>query len=70
MVFQPALDKQLVRVELAAAKRPARLAILVLEPMADRVPVQIELPRDLAHPQLLFLAQSTNLAISGISNHD
>ena len=53
----------------AAALRSIRLAILVLEPVADRVAVQFELPGYLAHAQLLLLTQGTDLAIGGVSNH-
>ncbi len=67
--LQPAFDQRLVGIELAAATGTPRLVIIVLEPVADGFLVQLKLLRNLADLELLFLAQGTNPAVSGVIDH-
>src|SRR5208283_5159888 len=67
--LQPAFDQRLVRVKLAAPAGTLRLVIIVLEPVADGFLIQLKLLRNLAGLELLFLAQGTDAAISGVIDH-
>jgi hypothetical protein len=69
MRFQPGFNPGLVGIEFAGAVGALGLVVIVPQPMPDGFFVQLKLRRDLPDAQFLFLAQGTNLAISGVVDH-